>query len=108
MTMGITMDRRRGARLGTDVSLTAYRDGVAFHCRALDLSSGGALVYDPSCRPPPLVQRLELALDRATTIVTLARTIWQRGRWRAVSFVGLDDVDRLDIAEHLDRRTRAA
>src|SRR5262245_53954070 len=104
--MPTTMERRRGLRLGTDLGLTAFRDGVAFRCRAFDLSCGGALVYDPSQRTPPLVQRVELDLDRMTRIVTLARTIWAKGAWQAVRFVGLDDVDRLDIAEHLDKRER--
>ncbi|HZO14542.1 MAG TPA: PilZ domain-containing protein [Polyangiaceae bacterium] len=99
-----TMDRRQGARLGTDIPLVTYRDGVAFHCRAVDLSSGGALVYNPTRREPPLLQRIELTLNRSTTISALARTIWSSGRWIALRFVGLDDVDRLDIAEHLDAR----
>jgi hypothetical protein len=100
-----SMERRLALRSPTDVPLTAYRDGIAFSCRAIDLSCGGALVYDPSRRRPPLVQRLELAIGERE-IRTLARTIWCAGKLRAVRFIGLDEVDRLDIAEHIDARDR--
>ena len=35
-----------------------------------------------------------------------ARSVWGRGGLQAVSFVLIHDVDRLVIAEHLDRLSR--
>jgi PilZ domain len=102
------MDRRSGVRMRTDCPLTAYRDGTPLDCRAVDLSVGGALVRHPVARRAPLVQRFEIDLGRRGRVQTLARTVWSRGQWQAVRFIGLSDVERLDIAEHLDRLEKIA
>ncbi len=97
------MERRTGARVGTDFGLTALRDGIRFEGRAVDLSASGALIRSRgNRRRPPLIQRLELKLGASKSLKTLARTVWSRGKWQAVRFVGLSEVDRLDIAEHID------
>lgn len=97
------MDRRFGVRVPTDCRLTAFRGGRALACRAADLSAGGALIRRRRRdRSRPLVQRFELHLGGGDPVSTLARTVWSRGPWQAVRFVGLSDVDRLEIAEHLD------
>ncbi len=98
------MDRRIGARISTDFRLNAVRDGVYSEGRAIDLSASGALIRSRhNRRRPPLIQRLELELGTPKPMKTLARTVWSKGRLQAVRFVGLSEVDRLDIAEHLDR-----
>ncbi|MBW2453029.1 MAG: PilZ domain-containing protein [Deltaproteobacteria bacterium] len=97
------MDRRIGTRISTDFRLTAHRNGVRFEHRAIDLSATGALIRSrQSHRRPPLVQHLELEIGALKPLKTLARTVWADGKWQGVRFVGLSDVDRLDIAEHID------
>jgi len=106
-----THERRHGgARLSSDLAMTSYRDGYAKACRAVDLSASGALIRRISGHEPPMVQRLELHLGRDEPIECLARTVWSNEELHAVRFVGLGDVDRLEIAEYLDeleRRRRA-
>lgn len=102
MEAQIAMDRRCGARIRTDFHLTAYRDGYAVDCRAVDLSATGALVRRRSGRQIPMVQRVELHLGRAEPLRAMARTAWSRDDLQALHFIGLNDVDRLDIAQHLD------
>ena len=111
MIISTSMERRHGVRIRTDCALTAHREGVSINGRAFDLSAGGALIRSAVRRPPPMVQRLEISLGSAGGLETLARTVWSRKEWHAVRFVGLSDVDRLEIAEHLDavqRRRREA
>ncbi|MEQ9321560.1 MAG: PilZ domain-containing protein [Polyangiaceae bacterium] len=103
--------RHGGARLSSDLAMTSYRDGYAKACRAVDLSASGALVRRISSHRPPMVQRLELHLGRDEPLEVLARTVWSNDDLHAVRFIGLSDVDRLDIAEYLDaleRRRRRA
>jgi len=98
------MERRIGARIGTDFRLTARRNGICYEHRAVDLSATGALIRSRrSLRRPPLLQHLELEIGAPKPLRTLARTVWAEGKWQGVRFVGLSDVDRLDIAEHIDR-----
>jgi hypothetical protein len=97
------MERRLGARVSTDFGLAALRDGIRFEGRAVDLSASGALIRSRTQRRrPPLIQRLELNLGPSKSLSTLARTVWSNGAMQAVRFVGLCEVDRLEIAEHLD------
>ena len=95
-------ERRYGARMATDFRLVAFRHGHPKECRALDLSASGALIRRRRPDSSPLVQRVRLEMGGAT-VTTYARTVWSRGGLEAVRFVGLSDVDRLEIAEHLDR-----
>ena len=96
----ISIDRRWGERIPTDCPSVTYRHGIAHRCRALDLSTGGALLYWPN-QQPPMLMRLELTLAERT-LHTLARTLWSRNDMLAVRFIGLADAERLDIAEYLD------
>ena len=86
-------------RRNTDVPVPNLR------ARAVELSVDGALLQRRQRREPPLVQSLELDLG-GVSIATHARTIWARGELQAVRFVGLGEIDRLEIAEHLDRLER--
>ena len=99
-----SMDRRQFSRVATDVPLIARCGARARRARAVDLSSQGALIRG-GFRDRPLLQRL--AIEVGGTVHTLARTVWADDEFQAVRFVGLDDVDRLDIAEHLDDLVRA-
>ncbi len=98
------MDRRWGARINSDFALRTYRDGHVIDCRAVDISTTGALIRHRSIRSWPLVQRVELELGGAALVRAMARTVWCYRDLQAIHFVGLSDVDRLEIAEHMDRR----
>lgn len=93
------MDRRSGMRLSTDLAVPNLK------ARAVELSVDGALLRRTRRRQPPLVESLEIELD-GVSIATRARTVWTRGDLQAVRFIGLGEVDRLEIAEHLDRLER--
>jgi hypothetical protein len=101
------MDRRRCARYRADLAVITYENGVAHRGRSLDLSCGGALLQRSIDRAPPMLQRLELQLDGRHTVRGMARTVWSKRGTCAVRFLGLSDVDRLEIAEHLDRAALA-
>lgn len=106
MIIRTEMERRVGQRVRTDLQATSYRDGRARPCYALDLSTDGALLRHDGQRPP-LVQRLEIHLGAPVgSVPVLARTVWTSGPLSGVRFVGLSDVDRLELAERLDRQIR--
>ncbi|MBI4950653.1 MAG: hypothetical protein HY908_01335 [Myxococcales bacterium] len=111
----MTIDRRfEGQRLQADCSLTLFVDGSGRAARTLDLSCGGALVHEGRVarRGLPLVCPVELRLGGGASIQGLARTVRSGGGRHALRFIGMSEVDRLEIAEHLDRlrqrRVRAA
>ena len=102
------MERRGGQRAACDAPLSAFVDGHRHPCRAVDLSPTGML-YERSrslgLREPYEINAYELRLGDAR-IRMRARTVWTRDRLCAVRFVVMNDVDRLTIAEHIDRLAR--
>ena len=54
-------------------------------------------------RDLPELNVYELRLDGSVPIRVRGRTVWARDRLQAVRFVVMHDVDRITIAEHLDR-----
>jgi hypothetical protein len=99
------LERRHGIRMPSHFHVTTHCDGRRQYCLGLDLSPSGALVRRSSFAPAPLVQRLEIELG-GRLVLGAARTVWSRGELQALRFVGMADVDRLEIAEHLDRLVR--
>lgn len=102
------MERRIGARAQVDFPVIAFVDGFGHPCRAIDLSTTGMVVERTkrlSERALPSLRAIELRLgDRR--IRARARSVWSDGRLEAVRFLVMSDVDRLAIAEHLDRKAR--
>lgn len=98
------MHHRNTVRAQTDVRVTVHADGVAFPCRAVDLSTDG-LVVEParalSNHTARSVYWLELPLGEAG-IVVLARPAWRNGNAVAFRFIDLSECDRLTLAEHMD------
>jgi hypothetical protein len=82
--------------------MTLQRDGRSVRCRAVDLSTTGALIRHDAIRAWPMVQHVDLALGDKR-VRAMARTVWCFGELQGVRFVGLSDVDKLEIAEHIDR-----
>jgi len=103
------MERRIGSRAQVDLPVSAYVDGFQHQCRAVDLSVTGMVVERSrslAVRVPSELNALELCLAGHRPIRVRARTVWTEERFQAVRFVVVHDVDRLTIAEHLDRIVR--
>lgn len=102
------MERRFSTRAPIDVPICALVDGFRHACRAVDLSPTGMLVERSpalACRELSQVSPFEIYLgDRP--IRARARPVWSRERLTAVRFVWMNDVDRLTIAELVDRERR--
>ena len=99
------MERRISSRAQVDVPICALIDGFRHECRAIDLSSTG-MVFERSralfAKELTTVNPFEIYLA-GQRIRTRARCVWGKDRLQAVRFVVMSDVDRLSIAEHLDR-----
>src|SRR5262245_51197650 len=103
------MERRISSRAHVDLPVSALVDGFQHACRAVDISASGMVLERTrslSERTAHELNALELRLPRGRAIPMHARTVWSRGRMQAVRFVVIHDVDRLDIAEHLDEVAR--
>jgi hypothetical protein len=101
------MERRISERARVDVPICALVDGFRHECRALDLSPLG-MAFE---RTRALSERnlgqatpFEILLPGSRPIRARGRPVWSKDRLLAVKFVVIHDVDRLTIAELLDRR----
>jgi hypothetical protein len=100
-----TMERRTGPRGRTDFSVVASSGLGAENLRAVALSSSGLVVRRRRFQPADSgwIRTLELDLpERARRVFVRARLVRSFGPYEAFRFVEIDDVDRLNIAEHLD------
>ena len=100
------MERRVGLRGRTDFRVVAKNGILAAHCRGIEISSTG-IILDRGCpvtnRETPFLLRLELLLpERVRMLEALARPVWSFGSQQALRFIEMSDVDRLNLAEHLD------
>jgi hypothetical protein len=99
------MERRIGSRARVDFVVSALVDGFLHHCRAVDLSTSGMLVertMSLTKRNPPSLSAFRLELPGRRYLFVRGRTVWSHGRYQAVRFVGVHDVDRLTLAEQVD------
>ncbi len=102
---------RRGSlnRARVDLPVFSFVDGFRHACRAIDLSSTGMVISRSRAlrdRDLPILSAFELHLREQGPIRGRARSVWTRDGLHAVRFVTMEDVDRLTIAEHLDRLAR--
>ena len=100
------MERRVGLRARTDIGVIAYDGSLISHCRGIEVSPTG-IVLDRGRivmgRDNRIVLGLELRLpERVRQLSALARPVWTYGCQQALKFVQMSDVDRLNLAEHLD------
>jgi PilZ domain len=103
------MERRFSSRAQVDVPVSAFIDGTRHDCRAVDLSASGMVFQrnrSLAVRELPEVNRFELYLGPNRPIRARGRSVWGKAGLQAVRFVLIHDVDRLVIAEHLDRLSR--
>jgi len=102
------LERRISPRAQTDLPVSALVDGFWHNCRAVDISPTGMVLE----RTNSLARRLMRQLNAVALwlghgpLTSYARTVWTKGRFMALRFVVMSDVDRLTIAEELDRKTR--
>jgi nicotinamide-nucleotide amidase len=101
---GSMLHHRTNVRAQTDVPVDVHADGFVFSCRAVDLSTSGALID----RAPGLEHHearpfywLRFGVG-AHGVMTLARPVWKRGLTQAFRFVEMSDEGRLTLAEHMD------
>ena len=104
------MRRRTTVRAQTDLVVEVLTDGVMFPCRAVDISTDGAVI---ECHPrfleraPRLLHWLRIHVPgQAEAVVVLARPAWRVGRSQAFRFVKVDELDRLTLAETMDQSAR--
>jgi hypothetical protein len=100
------MKRRLAMRARTDFRVIAKNGSLKSTCRGVEVSSSG-IVLD---RGRPLIPsditlfvNLELELpERHRPLSAVARPVWSFGSQQAFKFIRMSDVDRLNLAEHLD------
>ncbi len=103
------MERRIGSRAQVDLPCAAFVDGFKHDCRAVDISPTGLVVERTrslATRDLSTITAMELKLGGERPIRVRARPVWSRDRLQAMRFVVVSDVDRLTIAEHLDKMSR--
>ena len=101
--------RRLGARAATKFSVFLIAGDRRFRARTVELSTTG-VVLDFRYSERPLIeglQTLELVVPGlGRPIRTVARPVRQVGKYDAFEFLSIRPVDRLTLAEHLDRERR--
>jgi hypothetical protein len=102
------MRERIGIRARTDFDVVAHDGSMPSHCRAIDISASGVRVdrgRQVRASDERLVVDLELVLAAPLGVLRAkGRSVWSHGTQQAFRFIALSDVDRLTIAEHLDRQ----
>jgi hypothetical protein len=99
-------ERRADPRVVVDARVTAIHGTHVRRYRLTDVSRSGALVERGPAPPPPALHRLEIEIGEGEPLRVLARTVWVGPRHHAVRFLAQDDIDRLELAEVIDRLVR--
>jgi hypothetical protein len=105
------VERRQAPRTATELSVLVGDGAVVSWARCVEISTGGVLLSRDSSTDNDwrIYLRLELELPgRQEPINAVARPVWSRGPFQALKFVRMSAADRLAVAEHVDRCSRAA
>jgi hypothetical protein len=97
-------ERRTDPRTAVEAVLLVSVGTEERAVRVEDLSCGGALVRADQEPLPPGMRTVVLRVAGRSLELT-ARVAWTRDGRQGLRFVGLSDVDRLALAEHVDRRS---
>lgn len=101
--------RRLGSRAPTRFSVFVKQGAERFRARSAELSTTGVVLdlRHTDGLDVHRLQQLELAVPGAQRpIHVVARPVRKIGRLLAYEFLSIKEVDRLTIAEHLDRLDR--
>jgi len=96
-------ERREEPRLAVKIPVTAEFHGSRRHYRVLDISRSGALVERDEDAPPPSLHTIVIGAVGRQPVRVLARVVWASPRHHAVRFVAQDDLDRIELAERIDK-----
>ena len=103
--------RRMGARAQSKFSVILVVGEKRYRARTVDVSTTGVLL-DWRYNARPVIeglQTLELVVPGlGKPIRTMARPVRSSGKYDAFEFLSIRPVDRLSLAEHLDREKRLA
>jgi hypothetical protein len=100
-------ERRSDPRVAVDLSCRALVGRVPRRYRVVDFSCGGAHI-EQGCQPPPSAVHTNLFDDGTNRgLHVLARTVWSSDERHAVCFLALNETDRLEVAEGIDRMLAA-
>jgi len=95
-------ERRADARVPLKAQVEVCYAGRRYPGWLRDISAGGALVVRGTAPRPPKLHRVEIPMGGREPLRLLARVVRSFGTYHAVRFVGLDPVDRLELAEVVD------
>lgn len=101
--------RRLGARAATKFSAFLVSGDRKFRARTVELSTTGVVLDFRYSERPEIkgLQTLELVVPGlGQPIRCIARPVRQVGKCDAFEFLSIRAVDRLSLAEHLDRERR--
>jgi PilZ domain len=97
------VERRRERRVALDRVVVSFKGGTPRRYRIVDLSLGGVRIEHGKSPVPEHIHTLELEFGGDKTLRVLAKIVWRTDAEHAVSFLGLNDMDRLLIAELIDK-----
>jgi hypothetical protein len=109
VTWGDEGSRRLGSRAPTRFSVFVKQGAERYRTRSAELSTTGVVLdlRHTDGLDVERLQQLELAVPGARRpIRVVARPVRKIGRLLAYEFVSIKEVDRLTLAEHLDRLER--
>ncbi len=100
------MERRLSLRGRTDLPVKTQDGSLISLCRGIELSATG-IVLDRgrpvTSRDHSMLVRIYVDLpERHRPVEVKARSVWGFGSQQAFKFIRMNDVDRLNLAEHLD------
>jgi hypothetical protein len=100
------MKRRINQRARTDCPVRTHQGSLMSQYRAIEVSPTGMVIdrgRPVEARDQRLLIDVEIVLpERHRPLRALARPIWSFGTQQAFKFVRMSDVDRLNLAEHVD------
>lgn len=100
------MQRRFTLRARTDCRVSTRQGSLVTSCRGVEVSPTGIIIdrgRPIEERDHRMVVEMEILLpERVRPLRALARPIWSFGCQQAFKFVRMSDVDRLNLAEHVD------
>lgn len=100
------MKRRLNQRARTDCSVRTEQGSLVSFYRGIEVSPTGIVVdfgRPVGARDQRIYVKMQIVLpERMRPLCALARPVWYSGTRQAYKFVRMSDVDRLNLAEHVD------